>query len=416
MAFETRLVLGATLIATALAGCGGGGGGDDDSGVPPPDPTPTSKFTQSASWTVALPAAGGARCYDFDTQTEVADCSGSNWDLKVESGGRSAALWTNSGVSGAGRGGAFGGPFDRNWTELSTWQDATVDPVDGAMPAAVYFADSANGVFTGTNPTGVAAFEYDLSGQHQFHPNYRVFLITTDSSSADAIGTPAAPVYALQVIGYYGGPTGTASGYPTIRWVDRSAPAVVRTETIDASSNTAWTYFDLTTGTVVPESGTWHIAFNRYNVKLNGGDSGTGNVAGYVGKTPAGLYDANGAPITSAFLAATPATTLAELTAADIAVPTRAQDWVEDEFSSQLQADYRGTYPQPLDFGWYVYYPTAQAAQAAGLAATAHLLAANPEGAALLRSGEGNSYARFHVTKIEYADPSNFNSAQTWTI
>ena len=45
-----------------------------------------------------------------------------------------------------------------------------------------------------------------------------------------------------------------------------------------------------------------------------------------------------------------------------------------------------------------------------------HLIKANSDGASLLRGGEGNSYARFHVTQIEYADPNNASSQQTWTI
>jgi hypothetical protein len=440
MAQGMNAALGAALLALALAGCGGGGGGDSDpvlgdpggnpggnpggdpggnpGGDPGSDPgQPANKFARSASWTFTLPAADASVCYDFDRAVEVPDCSGNAWDLRVKSGGRSATLWTNSGISGSGQGGAFGGPFDRSWTELRTWNDATVDPVDGAMPAAVYFQDAASGVFTGTNPIGVAAFEYDLNGQHQFHPNYRVFLITSNSDNVDPVGTSDAPVFALQIIGYYGGPTGRQSGFPTFRWVDRSAPAVVHTDTVDASDNDAWVHYNLVDRSVVDESGNWHIAFNRYKVKLNGGESGPGKVAGFVGKTPEGLYSDTGTVNVDAFLTATPATTLPALTAPDMAVPTRAAAWVKDSSDSALNADYRGTYPEALDFGWYRYFPTAAAAAAAGLQPpTAHLLAARPEGAALLRSGEGDSYARFHVTDIRYADPSNSSSAQTWTI
>ncbi|MFA7667033.1 MAG: HmuY family protein [Burkholderiaceae bacterium] len=409
--------LGATLITLALAACGGGGSDGPDQ-EPDPDPVnPTTRFTGSATWTFTLPSAGSALCYDFDAAQERADCSGNTWDLKVASGGRSATLWTNSGVSGSGNGGAFGGPFDRSWSELSQWTDATVDPVDGPMPSAVYFKDTADGVFTGSNAIGVAAFEYGIDGGHLLHPNYRVFLITSDSRSADTTGTPGAPVFAVQVIGYYGGPSGVASGHPTIRWIDRAAPGNVRTMTVDASQGDAWVHIDLNAGAVVDASAPWHIAFNRYNAKLNGGDSGGGQVAGFVAKTPAGFYDADGAPVTSRFLSATPADTLAELTAADLATPAAAGDWVTDANASSLNPDYRGNWPQSLDYGWYAYHPSSDAAAAAGLQPpTAHLLSARPEGAALLRSGEGNSYARFHVVNIRYADPSNPSSAQTWTI
>lgn len=409
MQHPIRAALSATFLAALLSACGGGG---DDAGTPAP---PASKFTHSATWTFTLPSGGGAVCFDFDAQAETAGCTGTAWDLKVLSSGRSASLWSNSGVSGEGAGGAFGGPFDRDWATLSTWTDARVDPVDGALPAAVYFADAARSVFTGTNGVRSAIFEYGLNGGHLMYPNYRVFLITTNSDSADAIGTPAAPVYALQVTGYYGGPGGTTSGFPSIRWIDRAAPGAVRTATFDAASQ--WVYVNLGSGQVVAPTEDWHIAFYRYEVKLNGGRSGSGQVAGFVGKTPEGFYDANGQPVVAQFLSpANLANTEAALNAADMATPARASQWVNDDESSALNAAYRGTYPDTLDYGWYRYHPTAAAATAAGLLPVAHLLSANPQGAALLRSGEGNSYARFHVTEIRYADPANASSAQTWTI
>lgn len=406
------LALTTTFLSAALLAACGGGGSDSSEGPPPPD---GNQFTRAATWTFTLPAAGDSRCFDFDAAAEVAGCTGTAWDLKVTSGGRSATLWTNSGTSGSGKGGAFGGPFDRDWATLSTWQDATVDPVDGAMPDAVYFKDTTQGAFSGSNAIASAAFEYSLKDDYQLYPNYRVFLITTDSASADAVGTPDAPVFALQITGYYGGPTGVTSGHPSFRWVDRSAPGTVREATVDATSDIEWVYFDLITGAPSSVSGTWQIAFNRYNVKLNGGDSGSGTVAGFEGKTPAGFYDGDGKPVVDRFVNARPADTLADLTAADIAVPAAARDWIADANHSSLNADYRGTYPNPLDFGWYSYYPTEAAASAVGL--HQHMLKANPEGASLLRSGEGNSYARMHVTDITYApaDPA-YSGAQTWTI
>ena len=166
--------LGASLLALALAACGGGGGDGTPSEAPgtPGPVSPTSRFTTKASWTFELPAAGGEACYDFDAAQPVPDCSGANWDLKVRSGGRSASFWTNSGVSGPGQGGGFGGPFDRGWSMLADWTDATVDPVDGPLPDAVWFKDSAGSVFTGDNPIAAAAFEYGVAGDHLLYPNY----------------------------------------------------------------------------------------------------------------------------------------------------------------------------------------------------------------------------------------------------
>jgi len=400
------------LLAALLGACGGGG----DGGTPPPDPPSSNQFTQTATWTFALPAANASICYDYDTQAVVADCSGTAWDLKVSSGGRTATLWTNSGTSGSGGGGAFGGPFDHTWTELSAWQNATTDPISGAIPQNLFFKDSASGVFAGTNDIQSAAFEYALAGEtdHKLYPTYRTFVITTDTSKADVASTASTQVFTLQVIGYYGGASGTTSGFPSFRWADTAAPGTVRTATVDATAD--WVYYDLVNGAEVPSTGTWHIAFNRNNVMLNGGASGSGTVGGYLGKTPAGLYNADGQPIASAFLAATPASTLADLTAADMALPAAAADWIKDGQTSALTVAYQGTYPSPLNYGWFTYYPSATAASAAGLSATAHLLAANPESASMLRGGEGTSYSRFHVTGISYADPANASSQQTWTI
>lgn len=408
--------LGVAALTLLLAACGGGGG--DDMTPPPGD---DNQFTQSGEWQFALPAASSDICYDFDAQAAVAGCTGNTWDIKVKSGGRDASLWSNSGTSSpddTGKGGAFGGPLDHTWDELLAWQNGTTDPASGeTIPANVFLADSVASVFTGSNGIQSSAFEYGVTGgagDHSLYPNFRVFLVTTDSAAADPVGTPASPVYALQVTGYYGGAGGTASGHPSFRWIDRAAPGTVRDATVDASAG--WVYYDLATGAVSTEAGAWHIAFNRYNIKLNGGESGGAKVAGFVGKTPAGFYAADGStPVAARFTATTNAAdTLAELSAADIAVPANANAWKKDTTSSPLSPTYMGTYPQPLNYGWYTYYPT-NAVAPAGL--SQHMLSANAERAALVRTGEGTGYARLRLTKIEYAPATPaFNGQQTWTL
>lgn len=426
MTRRTVYALSAMALAMTLAGCGGGG--DDGAAAPttptsptnptPPTTTPSdSAFTQSAKWTLTLPASGNAVCYDFNAKAEVPGCTGNAWDLKVVSSGRTGTMWTNSGTSGTGNGGAFGGPFDHTWSELQTWKNATIDPVSGTLPSTVYFKDAAKSVFSGANSIASAAFEYGVNGttDHLLYPNYRTFLITSNSAAADNIGTASAPVFALQVTGYYGGASGTTSGHPSFRWVDRANPGAVRTATVNASAD--WVYFDLVSGTVSSATGTWHVAFNRYNMKLNGGTSGSGTVAGFLGKTPAGFYDADGKPVAAKFTAAgNLANTLADLTAPDLAVPASATAWVKDSNSSPLNPAYTGSFPNPLNYGWLTYYPTATAAAAAGLPAVAHLIKANSDAATLLRGGEGNTYARFHLTQIAYADSNSNTSQQTWTI
>lgn len=394
-----------------LAACGGGGsdsGGGDGGGTP--TPTPTSKFTQNATWTVALPEAGKSVCYDFDAKAEAA-CTGGTWDVKLVSGGRSAEIFTNSGPSGSGQGGAFGSPFAHTWTELLKWNDALVDPAGGAIPATLYAADTAKSVFSGTNEIQAGAFEYDLTGTHQLHPNFRVFLVTTNSASADITGAAGA-VFALQVTGYYGGPTGTASGWPSFRWVDTSNSAVVNTASVDATKG--WVYYDLANKTATTEAGSWQIAFNRYNVKLNGGTSGSGTVGGFLSKTPEGFYGADGAPVPAKFGSTTNlADTLADLTGAQTG-PKAASGWVKDSIGSQLTPAYTGSYPNAMNFGWYNYYPTDAAGAAVGLGQ--HQLGANADAAALVKSGEGNSYARMRLARIAYAPATPaYTGAQTWT-
>ncbi|RZT39219.1 HmuY family protein [Cupriavidus agavae] len=424
--------LGVATLALALAACGGGG---DDGGTTAPatgggntntgggtttPPAATTAFTQSAEWSFALPAAGGSLCYDFNAKAQIA-CSGTAWDLmvKTDTGGRTAKLWTNSGTSGTGNGGAFGGPFDHTWTQLSDWKNATTDPVSGALPATVFLKDSASSVFSGSNDIASAIFEYGVTGaatDHSLYPTFRTFLITTNSANADATGATPSTVFALQVTGYYGGAGGTTSGYPSFRFVDRNAPGNVYTANVNASAD--WVYYDLVNRTTTTSTGTWHIAFNRYNVKLNGGESGSGTVAGFLGKTPAGFYDTAGKPVASSFTNVNAlTTTLADLTASDMALPASAAQWKKDATASALNpANYTGTYPSPLNYGWFTYYPTTTAAAAAGLPAVAHLISANPDAGGLIRGGEGSTYARFHLTKIAYADPNVNTSQQTWTI
>ncbi|MNV48486.1 hypothetical protein D3C71_1403930 [compost metagenome] len=300
---------------------------------------------------------------------------------------------------------------------MQAWKNGTTDPVAGAIPATAFAIDSAKGVFTGSNSIASAAFEYGVGGSndHLLYPTYRTFVITSDSSSASTAGIIGAPVFALQLTGYYGGASGTTSGHPSFRWVDRSAPTVERTATVNASGSD-WVYYDLAAGAQSSASGTWHIAFNRYNVKLNGGESNpAGKVAGFLGKTPAGFYDTAGTPIAAQFTAANNlAATAADLSASDLALPTSAAGWVKDATASKLQAASTGAFPK-LNYGWFTYYGSAQAATDAGLPVQ-HVIAANSDNASLLRGGEGNTYARFHLTKVSYATPTVATSQQTWTI
>ncbi|MEY1662998.1 HmuY family protein [Isoalcanivorax beigongshangi] len=415
------LTLTLGLSAALLAGCGSSSSSNSTPN-PGPGPGDGNRFSGSAEWRFELPAKGDSLCFDFNANREVPDCSGNDWDLKVLSTGSYASFWTHSGVTADGQGGAFNGPFDYSWSELSQWQNATTDPKVGQLPSTLYVADFAKSVFVGDNMIQSSVFEYGLGGSsdHNLYPNYRVFLITDNASNADALSGNDNKVFALQVVGYYGGPSGTASGWPTLRWFERSSDQgnqTLREETIDASSETQWVHFNLDTGAVVdaPEQADWHVALRRNSIKLNAGISGTGNAGGFIGATPAGFYDANGKPVASVFRRPNNADlTRADLTNNQFAVPTNASGWIKDSAESRLNSPYRGTYPAPLNFGWFTYYSTDAAAAEAGV--VKHMIKANPDGAALIRGADGSSYARFHLTEVAYSDPQVATSAQTWTL
>lgn len=153
------------------------------------------------NFTGSVPAEGGERCYDFDAAATV-DCFSSNdWDVRLGFYGRDLFLNTNSGPYGSGQGGALGAIA---WEELKNYTSATTSP-QGHDLRPLYVSASTGGIFVDRG-----WYAYDLSGRHQLWPNYRVYLIDTDS------GNDSSPVYALQVVGYYG-EDGT-SGQPVIRW------------------------------------------------------------------------------------------------------------------------------------------------------------------------------------------------------
>ncbi len=203
---------------------------------------------------------------------------------------------------------------------------------------------------------------------HGLYPNYKVYLITTDSSNPNTASSVQTPVYAMQVINYYS--KAGVSGHPTLRWIDTAMPNKVNTVTFDASGHTGWVYVDLKTGKTSTKDGNWQVALKRMDIKLNGGDSGTGKVAGFMALQPAGFYDA-------------------ALTDSS-AYKLDKMKWVSDGFSSPLNPSYKGKYPN-LDFGWYTYN------------GMTHKLSAKPQDqaeGALIRSGEGNSYARMWLKDI----------------
>ncbi|WP_430461483.1 HmuY family protein [Thalassolituus sp. LLYu03] len=372
----------------------------------------TSQFTSSAEWIIA-PAASSETCFDFDSNGEV-DCSGSEWDIKLAMGSRTPAFYTNSGESGDGSGGTLGSPFAYTWETLQAFASGTEDNEGNALSSYSYVTDSLDNAFANSdNSIGSAVFEY--TSTHKLLSNYSVFLVTADNSIS--YSATDSNVYAVQITGYYGGDTGSTSGYPTLRWVNVAEltndpdNAVVHETTLNAASG--WVYFDLVSGETVADaaSSDWQLAFYRYNVKSNSGISGSGTAGSFYAQQPAGFYDAEGAVIESAFsdadIIAAAESALTD-TSGWTAWSARTA-WATDAAYSVLNPDYQGTYPDLLYYGFYAYDATG------ATNGTQHILLATPDNGVMLRSGSGNSYARMHLTALTYADSSDSSSQTTWT-
>lgn len=169
----------------------------------------TTTFTQSATFTGFIGPEGGELCFDFDADS-TANCETSaHWDVKLGFAGRDIYLRSNSGTSGEGNGGVFG-PF--KWDDLAVYTSATIAPGSGEDITGRYAVDTTSGVFNASS-----WYAYDQAGGHLLRPNFRVYLIDTDTNDAQA------PVYAVQIVGYYG--DDTVSGQPIVRWTNASLTA-----------------------------------------------------------------------------------------------------------------------------------------------------------------------------------------------
>ncbi len=108
---------------------------------------------------------------------------------------------------------------------------------------------------------------------------------------------------------------------------------------------------------------------------------------------------------------------LASLTAPDLTLPTAANQWIKDANASALNPKYTGTYLNALNYGWLSYFPTAAASACEWPARRGAPDRRQSAGApSCCAAAKGSTYARFHLTKIQYADPNVNSSAQTWTI
>ncbi len=396
MKFNLLTLSVSSVLALSLVACGGGSSNNDgNSGETGNGNTPTNPsdgggnanaFTEHATWKVnASPNNIGEICYDFDAKAEV-ECKGTKWDIKFENQPRSKRLWTNSGVSGDGDGGALA-------SRTSLWNKIKAIPDASGMPRRYVTADGTAGVFNNNK-----WYQYNLEGKHYVYPNYNVYLVSTDNSgTVSSYSSPQIPVYALQITNYYDIGSGDR-GNVTVRWIDTAMPNDVKSKSYNAMKD--WVYVNLKTGDTTDVGGDWQIAFYATGVKLNGADAGNGSVGGYLAKQPAGFYDAQGKPVKDKFIAKNNSeTTLSDLTnVSAYNLPAGGAPWVVDQIGSKLQIPQTGTYPN-IDFGWYTYD------------GTTHQLLAKPEDqaqGAVIRSGEGNSYAKMWLKEIN-------NNTGEWT-
>ena len=414
--YKWSLPLVAALTMTACGGDSGSSGDDNGSADPSPGAGETTAFTDSAQWVVA-PQANSENCFDFESNGNV-DCSGTAWDLKLVMGTLTPDFFTNSGESGEGDGGTLGSPFEYSWATLQQFASGMEDNEGNALNIRSYLADSLDNAFTdSSNAIGSAFLEYTET--HQLLANYGVILVTTDSSTA--FTESDSNVFAVQITGYYGGGSGSESGHISLRWINvgdytSGTDTTVHTATVDATSYSDWTHFDLATGTVVdsPDASNWQLAFQRYFVKTNSGVSGEGTVGSFFAQQPDGFYDAEGNAITAAFsdssVIAAAEDALTDTSGwAEWTTGQRGTSWNTDAAFSSLNPDSRGGYPNLIHYGFYSYDPTGDVASAE------HMVVAAPDNGVMLRSGDGNSYARVHLTSVTYADSTDPYSQSTWT-
>lgn len=166
---------------------------------------------------------------------------------------------------------------------------------------------------------------------------------------------------------------------------------------IDASDYADFTYFNLDTNQVVAltaeeakASKDWHVGFRRTAIILNGGTSGSGNVAGALAVAQEDFYSDN-EPNASVFLNATPASELEHLTS-DIDLTDLTYQVDTFSYAVSGSGETNGT---SLDMGWYNYD------------FTTHAISPNTNNMWLLKSASGDSYARFSTQSLEYGDALN---------
>ncbi len=185
--------------------------------------------------------------------------------------------------------------------------------------------------------------------------------------------------------------TGDSAGSVDTGTASAGEGAVVAEVTVDATDAEAFVYFDLDNGVVLTDPGVadttdWTLAMRRFEILTNGGTSGPGDVTAGLGVAQDDFYDADGEPLVDAFLDATPESELEHLLS-EIYLPTLSADEVASVFGED----------------WYIYDPGTS------------LMSPNDANGWLVRSGEGDAYARVRVTALDFPTREG-NGIQSFTV
>ena len=161
--------------------------------------------------------------------------------------------------------------------------------------------------------------------------------------------------------------------------VDASTPddtvATFNVVTLDAATNTSEAaLLDLLSGSTVTDE-TWQVAYQKsVGFKLNGGSSGDGEVSACIAHQYTDLFDDNGDAVESSFEALTASSTLTDFNRVD---STYCTDFEFDEIETEIDTD-----------DWLDYN------------ATTHTISAKEGNGWIVRSADGDSYARVKVDSL----------------
>lgn len=153
-----------------------------------------SHFTGTTSTSVNLSSASGKVCFDFDSGS-IISCDNEDWDIAMEGNN----LILNGGDSGSGYAAVLG-PINNN--DFSSYNNGTTS--DGISFTQAYSSDIIGGTFL-----DYPWYAYNLQDDHGIFPNYRIYVIDTDTT------TDNDELFKIQLTNFYNEKGG--SGYVSLR-------------------------------------------------------------------------------------------------------------------------------------------------------------------------------------------------------